>query len=57
MTAAEARRATLLLVRRARASGSEVPTADVQRMTGRSIRQARRLLRTATAEVAPLSRP
>jgi Protein of unknown function (DUF2637) len=55
MTAVEARRATVLLVRRARVSGSEASTADIQRLTGRSARQARRLLRLAMAEVTALS--
>jgi hypothetical protein len=50
LTAAEARRATVRLVRRARAAGQEVSTEDVQRTTGRSARQARRLLALAVIE-------
>jgi hypothetical protein len=50
MTAAEARRATVRLVRRARAGGKEVSTEEVQRTTGRSARQARRLLALAVME-------
>jgi hypothetical protein len=50
MTAAEARRATVRLVRQARAAGKTVSTEDVQRTTGRSARQARRLLALAVME-------
>jgi hypothetical protein len=50
MTAAEARRATDRLVRRARVAGKQVSTEDVQRTTGRSARQARRLLALAVME-------
>jgi hypothetical protein len=50
MTAAEARHATVRLVRRARAAGEAVSTEDVQRTTGRSTRQARRLLALAVME-------
>jgi Protein of unknown function (DUF2637) len=50
MTAEQARQAAIRLVRRAQASGREVTAADVQRATGRSARQARRLLAAVTAE-------
>jgi hypothetical protein len=50
LTATEAKRATVRLVRRARAAGKEVSTGDVQRTTGRSARQARRLLALAVME-------
>jgi Protein of unknown function (DUF2637) len=51
MTAAEARQAVVRLVRRSRAAGREVTTREVQRVTGRAARQARRLLTAALAEV------
>ena len=51
MTAAEARRAVIDLVRQRRQSGRTVAAADVQRVTGRGPRQARRLLLVATEEV------
>jgi Protein of unknown function (DUF2637) len=55
MTAAQARRATVFLVRRAQASGRALSTGDVQRITGRSARQARRLLTLATDDVGKVS--
>jgi Protein of unknown function (DUF2637) len=51
MSAEEARLAVIRLVRRGHASRREVSTEDVQRVTGRSARQARRLLTAAVAEV------
>ncbi len=51
MTAQEARTAAVRLVRRASSSGRTVTTADVQRLTGRKARQARRLLAQATAAI------
>jgi Protein of unknown function (DUF2637) len=51
MTATEARQAVIRLVRRGRAAGREVTTQDVQRVTGRAARQARRLLTAAETEV------
>ena len=51
MTAADARRAVIDLVRQRRQSGRPVAAADVQRVTGRGARQARRLLVVATEEV------
>jgi hypothetical protein len=49
MTAAEARQAVVRLVRED-ASGRHVTAADVQRLTGRGARQARRLLALAAKE-------
>jgi hypothetical protein len=49
MTAEDARAAVTRLVRRARAKGREVTAGDVSRATGRSERQARRLLAAAVA--------
>jgi hypothetical protein len=57
MTATEARQAAIRLVRRGRASGREVTAQDVQRVTGRGARQARRLLTAALADVDGLGRP
>lgn len=56
MTAEEARLAVLRLVRRSRRSGRPVTAAEVERVTGRGPRQARRLLKQATAEADPDSR-
>jgi hypothetical protein len=52
MTAAQARQAVIDLVRQRRAAGREVGVADVQRVTGRGPRQARRLLTLAAQDVA-----
>jgi hypothetical protein len=49
MTAKDARATVARLVRRARASGREVTAGDVRRATGRSERQARRLLAAVIA--------
>jgi Protein of unknown function (DUF2637) len=49
MSAEDARATVARLVRRARASGREVTAGDVSRATGRSERQARRLLVAAVA--------
>jgi hypothetical protein len=49
MTAKDARATVARLVRRARASGREVTAEDVRRATGRSERQARRLLAAVIA--------
>jgi uncharacterized protein DUF2637 len=58
MTAPEARQAVARLVRRGRATGRAVTVPDVQRVTGRGDRQARRLLATALADVdAEAQRP
>lgn len=60
MTAEEARAAVERLVRQASGRGRQVTAADVQRVTGRQARQARRLLAAATAvasEAAPGGRP
>jgi uncharacterized protein DUF2637 len=57
MTASEARQAVARLVRRGRASGREVTALDVQRVTGRGARQARRLLTAALADVDGIGRP
>jgi hypothetical protein len=51
MTAAQARQAIVELVRQHRGSGRAVTAADVQRVTGRGPRQARRLLVLATESV------
>jgi hypothetical protein len=60
MTAEEARVAVVRLVRQARRGGRPVTAGDVQRVTGRKARQARRLLAQAVASVSddtPASRP
>jgi uncharacterized protein DUF2637 len=60
MTAEEAKAAVARLVRQARRAGRPVTAADVQRVTGRKARQARRLLAQAVAAVSddtPASRP
>jgi hypothetical protein len=57
MTATEARQAAVRLVRRGRASGREVTAQDVQRVTGRGTRQARRLLTAALTDVDGATRP
>jgi len=58
MSASEARQAVARLVRRGRAMGRAVTVPDVQRVTGRGDRQARRLLAGALADVdAETSRP
>ena len=51
MYAEEARQAVIDLVRQHRADGMPVTPADAQRVTGRSVRQARRLLALASADV------
>ncbi len=51
LTAVEARQAVFRLVRRSRGRGHEVTAAEVQQVTGRGSRQARRLLAAALAEV------
>jgi hypothetical protein len=51
VAATAAMQTAVRLVRRGRASGREVTTAELQRATGRSARQARRLLAAALAEV------
>jgi hypothetical protein len=51
MAATAAMQTAVRLVQRGRASGREVTTAEMQRATGRSARQARRLLAAALAEV------
>jgi uncharacterized protein DUF2637 len=51
MTAEEARAAVVRLVRQARRGGRPVTAADVQRVTGRKARQARRLLAQAVGSV------
>jgi hypothetical protein len=57
MTASEARQAVARLVRRSRATGRVVTVPDVQRVTGRGARQARRLLTAALDDVDGLRRP
>jgi hypothetical protein len=52
MTAEEARAAVVRLVRQARRGGRPVTAADVQRVTGRKARQARRLLAQAVAAIS-----
>jgi hypothetical protein len=59
MTAEEAKAAAVRLVRQGRRSGRSVTASDVQRVTGRKARQARRLLAQAVAAVeeSPARRP
>jgi Protein of unknown function (DUF2637) len=53
MTAAEARQAVVHLIREGRGRGHEVTAGDVQRLTGRGPRQARRLLAPAGRRARP----
>jgi hypothetical protein len=57
MTAAEARQAVVRLVREGRGRGCEVTAGDVQRLTGRGPRQARRLLALAAGEANRVTSP
>lgn len=59
MTAPAAKRAAVRMVRRAHSGGRPVTAEDIRKATGRSARQARRLLTEAEAEVGvpPARRP
>jgi hypothetical protein len=57
MSAGAAREAVRRLVSRARAAGREVTTEEVERVTGRGYRQARRLLTSVLAEGDAQARP
>jgi hypothetical protein len=57
MTAAEARQAVVHLIREGCGRGHRVTAGDVQRLTGRGPRQARRLLALAVEEADPASSP
>jgi hypothetical protein len=52
LTAEDARRVAVELAREAQASGRRLTTSELTRATGRSDRQARRLLKGAMAQVA-----